>query len=81
MRHLFWRKLPNVEKIKMNSHSTYPQKLFCSLLITLKWPKIDFAVATQFLAPIPVIPLALYTFLGEGYSGGWLGLFGQMLAF
>ena len=65
MRHLFWRKLRNVEKIKMNSHPTYPQKLFCSLLITLKWPKIDFAVAAQmtaiyeFLAPISIIPLAL----------------------
>ena len=27
------------------SYPTYPQKLFCSLLITLKWPKIDLAVA------------------------------------
>ena len=49
---IFWNQLD------IPSHPTYPQKLFCSLLFTLKWPKIDFAIATQmnaiykFLAPI-----------------------------
>ena len=33
------------------SYPTYPQKLFCSLLITLKWPKIDLAVASK-ITPI-----------------------------
>ena len=30
---------------------------------------------------IVTFPGFLVSILGEGYSGGWLGLFGQMLAF